>query len=183
MKKLHIADTEQVRSGEVTDVYFNRTAEVLRARGRLQGVCMEVCLKSWPDRRFRWGVLAGLEEVCILLEGRPVTVHAMPEGSVFFTGEPVLTIEGDLPRVRGAGDGHTGLPVPGLGHSHTGVKVQGGEQGQVADQLRGETNTPVHSAHGGARGVHRGLRRCGVRRQRGAHGRETWGPCRTPSSC
>jgi nicotinate phosphoribosyltransferase len=95
MKKLHIADTEQVRSGEVTDVYFNRTAEVLRARGASRRVCMEVCLKSWPDRRFRWGVLAGLEEVCILLEGRPVTVHAMPEGSVFFTGEPVLTIEGD----------------------------------------------------------------------------------------
>jgi len=95
MRRLHIADTGQIRSGEVTDVYFMRTEEVLRARGASRRVCMEVALKSWPDPRYLWGVFAGLEEVCVLLEGRRVTVRAMPEGSVFFTNEPVMTVEGD----------------------------------------------------------------------------------------
>lgn len=95
MKKLHIADTDEVRAGDVTDVYFLRTEQVLRARAASRNVCMEVYLKSWPDHRFRWGIFAGLEEVCVLLEGRQVTVRSMPEGSVFFTGEPVMTIEGD----------------------------------------------------------------------------------------
>ena len=95
MKKLHIADTDQVRAGDVTDVYFLRTEQVLQARNASRHVCMEVFLKSWPDSRYRWGIFAGLEEVCVLLEGRRVTVSAMPEGSVFFTNEPVMTIEGD----------------------------------------------------------------------------------------
>ncbi|MEN6447323.1 MAG: nicotinate phosphoribosyltransferase [Syntrophaceae bacterium] len=95
MKTLHIADTAQVRSGDVTDVYFIRTREVLRHKGQSRHVCMEVFLKSFPDPRYRWGVFAGLEEVCVLLEGRPVTVEALPEGSVFFTNEPVMYIEGD----------------------------------------------------------------------------------------
>lgn len=95
MKKLHIADTDQVRAGDVTDVYFLRTEEVLRSKMASRHVCMEIFLKSWPDHRYRWGIFAGLEEVCVLLEGRQVTVRAMPEGSVFFTNEPVMTIEGD----------------------------------------------------------------------------------------
>lgn len=95
MRRLHIADTEQVRAGDVTDVYFLRTEEVLRAKHASRDVCMEVFLKSWPDARYSWGVFAGLEEACVLLEGREVTVRAMPEGSVFFTNEPVMTIEGD----------------------------------------------------------------------------------------
>ena len=95
MKKLHIADTTQVRAGDVTDVYFLRTEKVLRAKGKSRHVCMEVFLKSYPDPRYGWAVFAGLEEVCTLLEGRHVTVHALPEGSIFFTNEPVMTIEGD----------------------------------------------------------------------------------------
>ncbi|HPI93342.1 MAG TPA: nicotinate phosphoribosyltransferase [Deltaproteobacteria bacterium] len=95
MRRLHIADTEQVRAGDVTDVYFLRTEEVLRAKHASRRVCMEVFLKSWPDARYSWGVFAGLEEACVLLEGREVTIRAMPEGSVFFTNEPVMTIEGD----------------------------------------------------------------------------------------
>jgi nicotinate phosphoribosyltransferase len=95
MKKFHISDTEQVKAGDVTDVYFLRTEEVLRAKEKSKHVCMEVYLKSFPDPRYKWAVFAGLEEVCLLLEGRPVTVHAFPEGSIFFADEPVLTIEGD----------------------------------------------------------------------------------------
>lgn len=94
MKKLHIADTEQVRAGEVTDVYFLRTEEILRERGLDKQVYMEVFLKSFPEESYRWGVFAGLEEVLVVLEGRPVTVRALPEGSVFSPRTPVMTIEG-----------------------------------------------------------------------------------------
>jgi len=56
---------------------------------------MEVFLKSFPDTRYTWGVFAGLQEVCILLEGRPVTIHSIPEGSLFRTNTPVMNIEGN----------------------------------------------------------------------------------------
>jgi len=95
MKKLHIADTAQVRSGDVTDVYFLRTEKILKEKNRDVQVCMEVFLKSFPDKKYTWGIFAGLEEVCILLEGKPVTVHAFPEGSVFNRNTPVMTIEGN----------------------------------------------------------------------------------------
>ncbi len=81
MKNLHIADTEMIRAGDVTDIYFVRTENILRTRHLNEHVCMEVFMKSLPDQRYRWGVFAGAEEVCILLEGRAVTVHALPEGS------------------------------------------------------------------------------------------------------
>lgn len=68
MKKLHIAQTGEVRAGDVTDVYFIRTEEVLRSKKASRHVCMEIFLKSWPDHRYRWGIFAGLEEACILLE-------------------------------------------------------------------------------------------------------------------
>lgn len=94
MKTLHIADTEQIRSGDVTDVYFVRTEKILREKNLDRHVCMEVYLKSLPEKAYRWGVFAGLEEVCVLLEGRPVNLRALPEGSVFFPQTPVMTIEG-----------------------------------------------------------------------------------------
>ncbi len=94
MKRLHIADTEMICAGDVTDIYFVRTERILNARQLNEHVCMEIFLKSLPDKRYRWGVFAGLEEVCTLLEGRPVTVHSLPEGTVFFPRTPVMTIEG-----------------------------------------------------------------------------------------
>lgn len=94
MKKLHIADTGQIRSGDVTDVYFVRTERILKKMNLDKHVCMEIYLKALPEKAYRWGVFAGLEEVCILLEGRPVTVSALPEGSVFFPQAPVMTIDG-----------------------------------------------------------------------------------------
>ena len=94
MKKLHIADTEQVRRGEVTDVYFVRTEEILKTRKIDRHVCMEIFLKSFPEESYRWGVFAGLEDACTVLEGRPVTVRALPEGSLFFPQTPVMSIEG-----------------------------------------------------------------------------------------
>ncbi|MEA3223115.1 MAG: nicotinate phosphoribosyltransferase [Thermodesulfobacteriota bacterium] len=95
MKRLHIADTDEVKAGDVTDVYFVRTEKVLRAKHQDKHVCMEVFLKSFPDSSYRWGVFAGLEEVSILLEGRPITLRSIPEGSIFFADTPVMSIEGN----------------------------------------------------------------------------------------
>jgi nicotinate phosphoribosyltransferase len=96
---LHIATAEEVRAGEVTDVYFQRGEEVLRAENENPPVVAEVRASTLP-RDWGWGVLAGLEEALWLLEGRGtetgrgIEVHALPEGSVFYAEEPVLTLVG-----------------------------------------------------------------------------------------
>ena len=89
----HTAKDEDIKAGHVTDVYFQRTLEILKHRQIADRAVAEVILKSFPSG-WHWGVLAGLEEVAALLTGLPVTVHAFPEGTVFGTMQPVLTIEG-----------------------------------------------------------------------------------------
>jgi nicotinate phosphoribosyltransferase len=89
----HTAKDEEIKAGQVTDVYFIRTLEILKRRGVTKRAVAEVILKSFPSG-YPWGVLAGIEEAAALLTGLPVTVHAFPEGSIFGTMQPVLTIEG-----------------------------------------------------------------------------------------
>ncbi len=85
------ADFDEIRSGKVTDVYFERTNRVLDAKKIRKRVRMEVISKSLPSG---WAVFAGLEEILSLLEGLPVNVRAVPEGTVFRPFQPVLEIEG-----------------------------------------------------------------------------------------
>ncbi len=89
----HLASPEEIKAGAIADVYFNRTVQILRARGVRTRVKAEVRLKSLPDD-WGWGILAGIEEAARLLDGLPVDVTAMEEGTVFGAYEPVLTIEG-----------------------------------------------------------------------------------------
>jgi nicotinate phosphoribosyltransferase len=89
----HTAKDEEIKAGRITDVYFQRTLEILRRREVTQRAVAEIILKSFPAG-WHWGVLAGLEEAAALLTGLPVTVDAFPEGTVFGTMQPVLTIEG-----------------------------------------------------------------------------------------
>lgn len=91
--RFHTAKDEEIKAGQVTDVYFLRTLEILRRRGITKRAVAEVTLKSFPAG-YTWGVLAGIEEAATLLTDLPVTVHAFPEGSLFGTMQPVLTIEG-----------------------------------------------------------------------------------------
>ena len=84
---------DEIKAGEVTDVYFNRTVQILRARGNRARVKAEVYLKSLPGD-WAWGILAGIEEAAHLLEGLPIDVTAMVEGTVFGAYQPVLTVEG-----------------------------------------------------------------------------------------
>jgi nicotinate phosphoribosyltransferase len=92
-RSFHTASDAEIKAGEVADVYFQRTVEILAARGDRKRVKAEVYLKSLPEE-WDWGVLAGLEEAAALLEGVKVDVRAMDEGTVFAPYQPVLTLEG-----------------------------------------------------------------------------------------
>ncbi len=90
----HTADARDVKAGKVTDVYFDRTMRILRAKGMDARVRMEIIAKTLPDG-WDWAVFAGVEEVSELLLGLPVNVRSMPEGTVFFPCQPVMEIEGN----------------------------------------------------------------------------------------
>ena len=82
---------ETIRRGECTDIYFERTVETLKAEGINPHVVMEVTATALPDT---WATFCGLSDVIALLEGVPVTVDALPEGTVFYKNEPVLRLSG-----------------------------------------------------------------------------------------
>jgi nicotinate phosphoribosyltransferase len=82
---------EAIKNGECTDIYFIRTEEALQNDRINPDVVMEVTATSLPDP---WAVFCGLSDVLALLDGLPVTVDAVPEGTIFFRHEPVLRISG-----------------------------------------------------------------------------------------
>jgi nicotinate phosphoribosyltransferase len=89
----HIATPEEIRSGKVTDVYFLRGRDILRAEGENPHVVAEVRVSTLPGE-WPWGVFAGLEEAVNLLEDHAISVDAVPEGTVFYAEEPVLVVSG-----------------------------------------------------------------------------------------
>ncbi len=92
-KPFHIATTQDIIDGKVTDVYFRRALDVLEARDIRAQVKAEFVVKRFPPN-YSWAILAGLDEAASLLGTLPVKVKAMAEGSVFYPGEPVLVVEG-----------------------------------------------------------------------------------------
>jgi nicotinate phosphoribosyltransferase len=92
-RRFHTAAESDIKSGAVSDVYFERTVEILHHRHDRKRVKAEVYLKSLPDD-WQFGILAGIEEVATLLEGVPVDVLAMDEGTVFNPYQPVIVIDG-----------------------------------------------------------------------------------------
>jgi nicotinate phosphoribosyltransferase len=92
-RPFHTAADADIKSGEVSDVYFTRTVQILTHRNDRKRVKAEVYVKSLPED-WQWGILAGIEEVAALLEGQPVDVSAMDEGLLFEPYQPVLRIEG-----------------------------------------------------------------------------------------
>jgi nicotinate phosphoribosyltransferase len=90
----HIAGEEDIRKGRVTDVYFKRTEEILRSKKKNPAVTVEIMVKKFPED-YRWGILAGVEEVIRLLgQVDSVSVRCMPEGTYFREFEPVMLIKG-----------------------------------------------------------------------------------------
>jgi nicotinate phosphoribosyltransferase len=92
-RPFHTASDAEIKNGEVYDVYFERTVEILKARNDRKRVKAEVYLKALPED-WDWGVLAGIEEAAALLEGVAVDARAMDEGTVFAPYQPVMVLEG-----------------------------------------------------------------------------------------
>jgi nicotinate phosphoribosyltransferase len=93
-RRFHIASEADIKAGEVSDVYFARTVQILTARGNDARVKAEIRLKSFPQPDWTFGILAGIEEAAGLLQDLPVDVWAMDEGTMFAPYEPVMVIEG-----------------------------------------------------------------------------------------
>ena len=89
----HIFSEDQIKNAVITDVYFERTIKIIKEKGLDKVVAAEVRARELPSD-YRWAILGGIEETLTLLEGLPVNVWAMPEGTLFHAMEPVLLIEG-----------------------------------------------------------------------------------------
>jgi nicotinate phosphoribosyltransferase len=87
------ADPKDIKDGKMTDIYFVRTMEVLKAKRIDKWVKAEFIAKRFPED-YGWGVLAGIEEAAELLKDLKVNVRAMKEGTIFRAFEPVMEIEG-----------------------------------------------------------------------------------------
>lgn len=90
----HIANADDIKKGRLTDIYFKRTEEILKATGKNPVVKAEIFLKGFPEG-YRWGILAGIEETIKLLSDiDKISIRCMPEGMVFKDFQPVMVIEG-----------------------------------------------------------------------------------------
>lgn len=89
----HTVSDEEIRSGKVTDVYFERAVKILKAKQINKRVKVEFVVKRFPNN-YRWGVFAGLEECLEIFRSLNVSVKAMEEGTIFCADEPVMVIEG-----------------------------------------------------------------------------------------
>jgi nicotinate phosphoribosyltransferase len=89
----HTADPKDIISGKITDVYFERTLQILKAKKINPVVKAEFIAKSLPNG-WVWAVLAGTEEVLHIVKKLRVKARALREGTVFYPYEPVLEIEG-----------------------------------------------------------------------------------------
>ncbi len=95
-RPFHIATIDEIVRGEVTDVYFQRTVEILKAAGLSDvRVRAEFHVASLP-RNYKWAVFAGLKEVInlILKANLKIDLYALPEGTIFYENEPLMVIEG-----------------------------------------------------------------------------------------
>lgn len=86
MSFLRVSD-EDIKKGLSTDKYFVWTEKVLKEKNVNPYVVAEVTASSW-------GIFTGLNDVLELLEGVPVDLYAMPEGSIFYPHEPVMILTG-----------------------------------------------------------------------------------------
>lgn len=86
MSFLRVSD-EDIKKGLPADKYFVWTENILKEKEVNPHVVAEVTAS-------RWGIFTGLNDVLELLEGVPVDLYAMPEGSVFYPHEPVMTLTG-----------------------------------------------------------------------------------------
>lgn len=95
-----MASDKEIKEGKTTDIYFIRTVKILKEDGLDKvNVHAELTVSSLP-KGYPWGFLGGLRDTIKLLEGLPIDVDAVPEGSVIFDKDyygvkvPIMTIRG-----------------------------------------------------------------------------------------
>jgi nicotinate phosphoribosyltransferase len=89
----HVADPKDIIDGKITDIYFERTLKILKAKKINPVVRAEFIAKSLPDN-WPWAIFAGLEEAMYLMKHFKIKARAMKEGTIFYPYEPVMEIEG-----------------------------------------------------------------------------------------
>lgn len=95
-----VATGEDIKKGLTTDIYFERTVQILNQKKMSKTVVAEVTCGGIPNG-WPWGILTGTEDVAYLFEGIPVTVYSLKEGTFFRAKDekgvrtPVMVIEGD----------------------------------------------------------------------------------------
>lgn len=87
------AEPQDILSGRITDVYFERALTILKAKGINPIVRAEFIAKSFPHG-WPWAVFTGIDEALSLLGRLAIKVRGMREGTVFYPYEPVMEIEG-----------------------------------------------------------------------------------------
>ncbi len=93
----YTANEEQIKKGLTTDIYFTRTKEILEKENVKKNVIAEFTTRS---KKYPWNVFVGISEVTELLEGIPINVYAIDEGTIFPSGDsngiplPVMVVEG-----------------------------------------------------------------------------------------
>ncbi|HUT27555.1 MAG TPA: nicotinate phosphoribosyltransferase [Methanomassiliicoccales archaeon] len=114
MSKFFSADDEDIRKGLTTDVYFQRTEEILRSKGLLDThTRAEFTVSSLPEG-WPWAVLCGNEEMVRIFEGRNVDLYALPEGTLF-TPRSKKGIKLPVARIEGPYGQYCSLETPSLG--------------------------------------------------------------------
>jgi len=90
---IHTTTWREIKSGTVTDIYFERTKKILEAKGLDPHVRAEFVAKGLP-RGWPWAVLAGVEESAEVVKDLPIEVRMMKEGTLFSPHQPVMEISG-----------------------------------------------------------------------------------------
>jgi nicotinate phosphoribosyltransferase len=100
MRKFHIALPQEIKKGETTDIYFIHAKQVLEKHNfKNKRATAEFTVNNLPHG-WRWAVFCGLEEALTLMEGIPINLYSIPEGTIFTPCDgrgnriPVMVIEG-----------------------------------------------------------------------------------------
>ncbi len=99
-RDFYVATEDEIRSGRTTDVYFLRTLDILRKAGKDRTPVVAEATTGGLPNGWPWGIFCGLEEVVHLLQGKDVSLWALPEGSLFPPKTPrgipvpVIVLEG-----------------------------------------------------------------------------------------
>lgn len=97
--RFNVANYEEIKSGLTSDIYFFRTVEILKGENINPYVVAEFTMHR-PPKNWPWVVFTGLDEVIELLDGVPVDLYAIPEGTIipykdyFGVKVPVMYIHG-----------------------------------------------------------------------------------------